>query len=155
MVFLSVNVDSTVGAVGFLSRIIPAVYPITIIKVDPETGEPVRNSKGLCMSCKPNEPGVFVGKIIPDNPSRAFLGYVDQEASKKKIVHDVFRKGDSAFLSGDILTADELGNLFFKDRTGDTFRWKGENVSTSEVEAILSNIVNYKDVIVYGVEVCL
>lgn len=62
------------------------------------------------------------GKIIPNNPSRAFLGYVDKSASDKKIVHDVFRKGDSAFLSGDILTADECGNLFFVDRTGDTFR---------------------------------
>lgn len=52
------------------------------------------------MQCEPNEPGVFIGKIIPDNPSRAFLGYVDEEASKKKIVRDVFVKGDSAFLSG-------------------------------------------------------
>lgn len=57
------------------------------------------------------------------------------------------------FVAGDILVADELGNLFFKDRTGDTFRWKGENVSTSEVEAVLSNLVDYKDVVVYGVEV--
>lgn len=56
-------------------------------------------------------------------------------------------------IAGDILVADEFGNLFFKDRTGDTFRWKGENVSTSEVEAVLSNIVDYKDVVVYGVEV--
>lgn len=62
------------------------------------------------------------GKIIPNNPSRAFLGYVDKNASDKKIVRDVFHKGDSAFLSGDILTADERGNLFFVDRTGDTFR---------------------------------
>lgn len=152
-IIFTVNVDNTVGAVGFISRIIPSVYPISIIKVDPETGEPIRNSKGLCMTCKPNEPGVFIGKIIPDNPSRAFLGYVDQEASKKKVVYNVFKEGDSAFISGDILIADKFGNLFFKDRTGDTFRWKGENVSTSEVEAVLSNIVNYKDVVVYGVEI--
>ncbi|XP_023020391.2 fatty acid transport protein 1 isoform X2 [Leptinotarsa decemlineata] len=148
-----VNIDNTVGSIGFVSRIIPSVYPISIIKVDPYTGEPVRDAKGLCMPCKPNEPGVFIGKIIPNNPSRAFLGYVDEEASKKKIVHDVFNHGDSAFLSGDILVADELGNLFFKDRTGDTFRWKGENVSTSEVEAVISNLVDYKDVVVYGVEI--
>lgn len=57
------------------------------------------------------------------------------------------------FIQGDILVADEFGYLFFKDRTGDTFRWKGENVSTSEVEAVVSNLVNYKDVVVYGVEV--
>ncbi|XP_065172047.1 long-chain fatty acid transport protein 4, partial [Atheta coriaria] len=148
-----VNVDNTVGAIGFISRIIPAVYPISIIKVDPVTGEPTRDANGLCQLCKPDEPGVFVGKIVPGNESRAFLGYVDKAASQKKIVHDVFARGDSAFLSGDILVADELGNLFFKDRTGDTFRWKGENVSTSEVEGVLSNIAEYKDVVVYGVEV--
>ncbi|XP_050517420.1 long-chain fatty acid transport protein 4-like [Diabrotica virgifera virgifera] len=148
-----VNIDNTVGAIGFVSRIIPSVYPISIIKVDQNTGEPIRNAKGLCMPCKPNEPGVFIGKIIPNNPSRAFLGYVDEEASKKKIVNDVFHHGDSAFLSGDILVADEFGNLFFKDRTGDTFRWKGENVSTAEVEAVISNLVDYKDVVVFGVEI--
>ncbi|KAK0172575.1 hypothetical protein PV328_005877 [Microctonus aethiopoides] len=147
-----VNMDNTVGAIGFVSRIIPTVYPISIIKVDSD-GEPIRNAKGLCQECKPNEPGVFIGKIIPNNPHRAFLGYVDEKASERKIVRDVFRKGDSAFLSGDIVVADELGYLYFKDRTGDTFRWKGENVSTSEVEAIVSNLVQYRDCIVYGVEV--
>ncbi|XP_066141587.1 long-chain fatty acid transport protein 4 isoform X1 [Euwallacea fornicatus] len=147
-----VNFDNTVGSIGFVSRIIPQIYPISIIKVD-EHGEPIRNAQGLCQICKPNEPGVFIGKIIPNNPSRAFLGYVDEEASKKKVVYDVFCRGDSAFISGDILIADELGNLYFKDRTGDTFRWKGENVSTSEVEAVISNLVNYKDVVVYGVEI--
>lgn len=92
------------------------------IKVDPSTGEPIRNAKGLCVTCGPDEPGVFIGKIVPGNPSRAFLGYVDKEASQRKIVRDVFHHGDSAFISGDILVADEFGNLFFKDRTGDTFR---------------------------------
>ncbi|CAG9825429.1 unnamed protein product [Phaedon cochleariae] len=148
-----VNVDNTVGSIGFISRIIPSVYPISIIRVNPDTGEPIRDARGLCMTCRPNEPGVFIGKIIPNNPSRAYLGYVDEQASQKKVVRDVFKHGDSAFLSGDILVADELGNLFFKDRTGDTFRWKGENVSTSEVEDVMSNLVNYKDVIVYGVEI--
>ncbi|XP_071856294.1 fatty acid transport protein 1 [Bombus fervidus] len=147
-----VNIDNTVGAIGFVSRIVPSVYPISIIKVNAD-GEPIRNEKGLCQLCKPNEPGVFIGKIIPNNPFRAYLGYVDQKASEKKIVYDVFTKGDSAFISGDILIADEFGNLYFKDRTGDTFRWKGENVSTSEVEAIISNVVSYKDCIVYGVEI--
>ncbi|XP_031838570.1 fatty acid transport protein 1 isoform X2 [Nomia melanderi] len=147
-----VNTDNTVGAIGFVSRIIPSVYPISILKANSD-GEPIRNAKGLCQVCEPNEPGVFVGKILPNNPSRAFLGYVDQKASEKKVVHDVFKKGDSAFISGDILIADEFGYLYFKDRTGDTFRWKGENVSTSEVEAIISNVVNYRDCIVYGVEV--
>lgn len=81
------------------------------------------------------------------------MGYVDKKASDKKIVRDVFRKGDSAFLSGDILSADECGNLFFVDRTGDTFRWKGENCSTTEIEAQVSNEAGYRDSVVYGVEI--
>ncbi|XP_064537913.1 long-chain fatty acid transport protein 1 [Drosophila montana] len=145
------NNDSTVGAIGFVSRILPQVYPISIIRADPHTGEPIRNEKGLCELCAPHEPGVFIGKIVKGNPCREFLGYVDTKASSKKVVHDVFCKGDKAFISGDLLVADERGYLFFKDRTGDTFRWKGENVSTSEVEAQLSNLVSYKDTIVYGV----
>ncbi|XP_058455235.1 long-chain fatty acid transport protein 4 isoform X2 [Malaya genurostris] len=147
------NMDNTMGAIGFVSRIIPTVYPISIIRADPLTGEPIRGKDGLCQLCKPNEPGVFIGKIIPNNPSRAFLGYVDKVASEKKIVRDIFHKGDSAFLSGDLLSADERGYLFFVDRTGDTFRWKGENVSTSEVEAEVSNASGYRDTVVYGVEV--
>ena len=148
-----INNDSTIGAIGFVSRIIPSVYPISIIRADQYTGEPIRDENGLCQLCAPNEPGVFIGKIIAGNPSRAFLGYVDKKASEKKIVRDVFRKGDMAFLSGDVLVSDDLGYLYFKDRTGDTFRWKGENVSTSEVEAQVSNVAGYRDSIVYGVEI--
>ncbi|GBP23085.1 Long-chain fatty acid transport protein 1 [Eumeta japonica] len=147
-----INVDGTVGAIGFVSRIIPKVYPIAIIKVDQETGEPIRDSMGLCQLAKPQEPGVFIGKISPNNPSRAYLGYVDKTASEKKVVHDVFEHGDSAFISGsDILVSDELGYLYFKDRTGDTFRWRGENVSTTEVEAAVSRVANNRDAVVYGV----
>ncbi|CAH2104835.1 unnamed protein product [Euphydryas editha] len=148
-----VNIDNKEGAIGFISRIIPAVYPIAIIKVDEETGEPIRDSKGLCQLAGPYEPGVFIGKILPNNPSRAYLGYVDKEASEKKIVRNVFSHGDSAFISGDILIADELGYLYFRDRTGDTFRWRGENVSTTEVEAAISRVASQRDAVVYGVEI--
>ncbi|XP_061707046.1 long-chain fatty acid transport protein 4-like [Cydia pomonella] len=148
-----VNIDSKPGAIGFVSRIIPKVYPIAIIKVDQETGEPVRDANGLCQLAEPEEPGVFIGKISANNPARAFLGYVDKSASDKKIVRDVFARGDSAFISGDILVADELGYLYFRDRTGDTFRWRGENVSTTEVEAAVSRAAAHRDAVVYGVEV--
>lgn len=147
-----INCDNQPGAIGFVSRIIPSVYPIAIIKVNQETGEPIRNSYGLCEVAQAHEPGVFIGKIS-DNPSRAYLGYVDKKASDKKVIRNVFSHGDSAFISGDILVADEFGYLYFKDRTGDTFRWRGENVSTTEVEAAVSRVAGQRDAVVYGVEV--
>ena len=143
------------GAVGFLSLIVPSVYPCALIKVDEESGEPIRGPDGYCIRCEPGEPGMFVGMIVQNHPIRDFHGYADKNATKKKVARDVFRKGDAAFLSGDILVMDELGYLFFKDRTGDTFRWRGENVSTAEVEAVISNVAGLKDCTVYGVEVRL
>lgn len=71
----------------------------------------------------------------------------------KKIGHDIFEKGDSYFLTGDLLVKDEYGYVYFVDRIGDTFRWRGENVSTAEVEAIMSKILGLRDVVVYGVSV--
>merc|ERR1719331_1210580 len=84
---------------------------------------------------------------------RDFQGYADKEATKKKVMKDVWRKGDMAFRSGDILVMDDLGWLYFKDRAGDTFRWKGENVSTMEVEATVSAVVGLRDCVVFGVEI--
>lgn len=66
---------------------------------------------------------------------------------------NVFHDGDNYFDSGDILVMDVYGYFYFKDRLGDTFRWRGENVSTTEVEAVISNIVQLQDCIAYGVEV--
>lgn len=76
-----------------------------------------------------------------DDHIHSFDGYASQQATTKKMYRDVFRKGDAVFASGDLLVMDEFGYLFFKDRTGDTFRWKGENVSTSEVEGIAARLV--------------
>ncbi|XP_014478383.1 PREDICTED: long-chain fatty acid transport protein 4 [Dinoponera quadriceps] len=148
-----VNIDNTVGAVGFVPRYASMLYPVALLRVDDETGEPLRGPDGFCIPCKPGEPGVFVGKINPKKAINDFSGYADKKASEQKIIHDVFKKGDRVFNSGDILIMDEYGYFFFKDRTGDTFRWRGENVATSEVEAIVSNVIGLKDAAVYGVEV--
>ncbi|XP_076649555.1 fatty acid transport protein 3 [Halictus rubicundus] len=148
-----VNIDNKIGAVGFVPLCAGSLYPVALLKVDEETGEPVRGSDGLCVRCKPGEPGIFVGKINPKKVVNDFSGYADKNASEQKILRDVFRKGDRVFNSGDILVMDELGYFYFKDRTGDTYRWRGENVATSEVEAIISNVIGLKDAAVYGVEV--
>ncbi|XP_073980024.1 long-chain fatty acid transport protein 4-like isoform X3 [Rhodnius prolixus] len=148
------NLDNTIGAVGSLPRCLPEfLFPLAVIRIDPETEEPVRGKDGLCIRCKTDESGMFVGLIKNNDPSRQFHGYVNQAESKKKIIYDVFTKGDSAFVSGDIMVMDELGYIYFKDRTGDTFRWKGENIATSEVEAVVSTVAGLKDCTVYGVKV--
>lgn len=148
------NLDGTIGAVGSLPQCLPSsLFPVMIVKIDQETKEPIRDKNGMCIPCKPNEPGMFVGQIKANDPSREFHGYVDEKASKKKVWKDVFHKGDTAFVSGDLMVMDEYGYIFFKDRTGDTFRWKGENVATSEVEAVVSAVAGLKDCTVYGVQV--
>ncbi|XP_053907849.1 long-chain fatty acid transport protein 1 isoform X1 [Cuculus canorus] len=147
------NLDGKVGACGFNSRILPNVYPIRLVKVNEDTMELIRDSRGLCVPCRPGEAGLLVGQINQEDPLRRFDGYVNESATNKKIACNVLRKGDRAYLSGDVLVMDELGYMYFKDRSGDTFRWRGENVSTTEVEGTLSHILNQTDVAVYGVEV--
>ncbi|KAJ8299889.1 hypothetical protein KUTeg_021408 [Tegillarca granosa] len=149
----TINPDNTVGAVGFTTLIAPSLYPITLIKVDEQTGEPIRDRNGICIKAQPGEAGELVGKIVKGDAVREFDGYVNKQATEKKVCRDVFKKGDMAFMTGDILTMDQFGYFYFKDRTGDTFRWRGENVSTSEVEAVISNIIKLQDAVVYGVEV--
>lgn len=148
-----VNIDNRIGAVGFVPRYAGSLYPVALLRVDEETGEPIRGPEGFCVPCKPGEPGVFVGKIDSRKAVNDFSGYVDKKASEQKIIRDVFKKGDRVFNTGDILVMDELGYFYFKDRTGDTFRWRGENVATSEVEAVVSGVIGLKDTVVYGVEV--
>ena len=82
----------------------------------------LRGSDGLGIPCKPYEVGQIVGKVIQKTGLFRFDGYVNQQATKKKMKHDVIKKGDTVFLSGDVLYQDELGFFYFQDRTGDTFR---------------------------------
>ncbi|XP_019640878.1 PREDICTED: long-chain fatty acid transport protein 4-like [Branchiostoma belcheri] len=147
------NVPGKVGACGFNSAILPWVYPIRLVRVDEATGQLLRGPDGLCIPAQAGECGELVGKIIQGDPMREYDGYADKQATKKKIAYDVFKKGDMAFLSGDVLMMDELGYLYFRDRSGDTFRWKGENVSTMEVEGAVSRLLDHRDTVVYGVEV--
>ncbi|RZF38777.1 hypothetical protein LSTR_LSTR008147 [Laodelphax striatellus] len=147
------NGYNKIGAVGYVPWFAVPVYPVTLVKADPETNEPIRGENGLCIKCKTGEPGILIGAIKKSQPSSHFSGYADKKASEKKIIRDVFKKGDEYFNSGDLLVRDEYGYYYFKDRTGDTFRWRGENVATSEVEAVISNVVGLRDAVVYGVEI--
>ncbi|XP_071783781.2 long-chain fatty acid transport protein 1-like [Centroberyx gerrardi] len=148
-----INIDGKVGACGFNSRILPSFYPIRLFRVQEETIDLLRDTQGLCIPCLPGEPGVLVGHINQSDPLRRFDGYADQDSTSQKIAHNVFRMGDSAYISGDVLVMDEYGYMYFRDRSGDTFRWRGENVSTTEVEGVLSGLLGQTDVAVYGVSV--
>ncbi|TKR72664.1 hypothetical protein L596_020077 [Steinernema carpocapsae] len=149
------NIDNKVGACGFfpIYPFLTKLYPVRLVKVNEESGEIVRDKNGLCVSCRPGETGEMVGMINKNDPLLHFEGYVDKSDTSKKILTDVFKKGDCVFTSGDILFWDEFGYLYFKDRRGDTFRWKGENVSTTEVESILQPVMSVEDATVYGVEI--
>uniref|UniRef100_F1KY24 Very long-chain fatty acid transport protein n=1 Tax=Ascaris suum TaxID=6253 RepID=F1KY24_ASCSU len=150
-----VNIDGRVGSCGFLpiSPLTSRLHPVRLVKVDDVTGEVVRGKDGLCIPCRPGQTGAMVSTIRKNNLLLVFEGYLNKGETNKKVIYNVFRKGDSAFVSGDILHWDRLGYLYFKDRTGDTYRWKGENVSTTEVEAILHPMACVADATVYGVTV--
>lgn len=141
---ITINLFGKVGSVG---RLLPGM---TLARWDEESQSFVRDSRGYCIKCKPGEAGILLGKI---RPRGEFDGYQDKSASEKKIVRDAFEPGDAWFNTGDLLRADRLGNLFFMDRLGDTFRWKGENVATSEVQEQLSKWPSVHEVNVYGVQV--
>uniref|UniRef100_A0A1B0BPD5 Long-chain-fatty-acid--CoA ligase n=1 Tax=Glossina palpalis gambiensis TaxID=67801 RepID=A0A1B0BPD5_9MUSC len=131
------NVANQMGAVGFIPIVARTLYSVQVIRLDEESGEPICNHNGLCERSVAGETGLLVAKVDPRRAVTSFHGYADQKASEKKLLRNVFKKGDVYFNSGDLIVVDILGYFYFKDRTGDTFRWRGENVSTQEVEAII------------------
>ncbi|CAE7270998.1 Slc27a4 [Symbiodinium necroappetens] len=100
----------------------------------------------------PGEAGELICPIDDNHPTRRFEGYTDSKATEKKVLRDVFTKGDAWFRTGDLLSKDSSGLWYFVDRIGDTFRWKGENVSTMEVSQVLSSFPGVEEANVYGVQ---
>lgn len=147
------NYDGTVGAVGRVPGYAKKTFNVEIVKFDVDAEEPIRGADGLCIKCAPGEVGEALGKIDPESPTGKFDGYADAKATEKKILRDVFEKGDMWFRSGDLLKQDERGYFYFMDRIGDTFRWKGENVATSEVAEAISVYPGIKEANVYGVAI--
>ena len=146
------NYDGTVGAVGRVPDYLEWLLPSRVIRFDVESEMPVRGADGLCIECAPDEVGETIGGIST-RPGRGFEGYSNKADSDKKILRDVFRRGDAWFRTGDLMRRDAHGYFYFVDRVGDTFRWKGENVSTGEVDAALSAVPGILEANVYGVAV--
>jgi fatty-acyl-CoA synthase len=140
--FLNVfNVDKTTG-------ICPS--PIAFVEYDGESGEPKRDKDGRVHKVKTGEPGLLLSKVSSFQP---FDGYTDKDATEKKLVRNAFKDGDVWFNTGDLMRSQGFGHAAFTDRLGDTFRWKGENVATTEVEAAVATDSQVEEATVFGVEV--
>ncbi|MDE9364819.1 long-chain-acyl-CoA synthetase [Luteipulveratus sp. YIM 133132] len=124
--------------------------PYKVVEYDLETGEAVRDQKGRLRAVKTGEIGLLLAKVTDQQP---FDGYTDDGATEKKLLRDGFKKGDCWFDTGDLVRHQGHQHIAFVDRLGDTFRWKGENVATTEVEAALGRMPGVSDCAVYGVEI--
>ena len=149
------NFEGKVGAVGRVPWFAAHRFPIAVVRFDVEKQQPVRNAQGFCERCAAGEPGEVIGRIVndPSKPGNRFEGYAASGQNENKILRNVFVKGDAWFRTGDLMRQDERGYFYFIDRVGDTFRWKGENVSTTEIAETINAVAGIKDANVYGVTV--
>jgi fatty-acyl-CoA synthase len=149
------NVEGKPGAIGRAPSFLAHRLPATLVKFDFAANAPLRDAHGLCVPCGVNEVGEALGRIGGERGDigRRFKGYTSAEDTEKKILRDVFEPGDAWFRTGDLMRRDEKGFFYFVDRIGDTFRWKGENVATSEVAAALCEFDGVADAAVTGVEI--
>jgi fatty-acyl-CoA synthase len=128
------------------------IFPMSLayVEYDPDTGQPLRDESGRVRRVPAGQPGLL---LSPVNRLQPFDGYTDKESSEKKLVRNAFREGDCWFNSGDVMSPQGMGHAAFVDRLGDTFRWKGENVATTQVEAALASDESVAECTVFGVEI--
>jgi fatty-acyl-CoA synthase len=137
----ALNIDQTAGT---------CPLPFAIAKYDPDSDAPARNKRGRLEKVRIGDVGLLLTKITDRAP---FDGYTDTAASEKKVLRDAFAEGDAWFNTGDLVRRQGFGHIAFVDRMGDTFRWKGENVAATEVEAATAVYPDVQSAVVYGVEV--
>jgi fatty-acyl-CoA synthase len=147
------NCEGRVGAIGRIPPFLAHRVPVALVKFDVDAGAPARDSSGWCVRCTPGEVGEALGEISAGSGLARFEGYTDADASAGKILRHVFAPDDAWYRTGDLMRQDEQGFFYFVDRVGDTFRWKGENVSTTEVAGVIGGLPGVSEVAVYGVSV--
>jgi fatty-acyl-CoA synthase len=147
------NVEGKPGAIGRIPSFLAHRFPMALVKLEPDGREPVRDARGFCVRCTAGEPGEAIGRIGggATDPGNRFEGYTSAAASERKLLRDVFAPGDAWFRTGDLMRMGAGGYFYFVDRIGDTFRWKGENVSTTEVAEAIARFPGVVDADVYGV----
>ncbi|MEN5045588.1 long-chain-acyl-CoA synthetase [Pseudomonas koreensis] len=135
------NFDNTIGF---------SLMAWELVAYDHDSGQPLRSADGFMRKVGKGEQGLLLARIDEKAP---LDGYTDPQKTAKVVLHDVFSKGDRFFNSGDLLRNIGFGHAQFVDRLGDTYRWKGENVSTTEVENLLLQHPHISEAVAYGVEV--
>jgi fatty-acyl-CoA synthase len=151
--FSLVNVEGKPGAIGRVPPFLSHRFPAEIVRFDAERELPFRDISGFCVRCDADEPGEAIGKLDASGGIARFEGYANAEDTEQKILRDVFVAGDAWFRTGDLMRRDAANFFYFVDRIGDTFRWKGENVSTTEVADVLTGCPGVAHAAVYGVSV--
>jgi fatty-acyl-CoA synthase len=149
------NLDSRPGSVGRVPAWAAKRFFIKLVAFDVAENVEKRDARGRCIECRDGESGELLAEIIddPKYPASRFDGYADSAATRAKILRDVFRSGDAWFRTGDLLRRDARGYYYFIDRIGDTYRWKGETVSTTEVAETIVTFPGVLEAIVYGVAI--
>ena len=147
------NCEGRPGAIGRIPPFLAHRLPVAVVRFDVATGLPARDASGRCQRCGVDETGEAIGQILESKGATRFEGYTDAAASGHKVLRDVFSPGDAWYRTGDLMRQDAQGFFYFVDRVGETFRWKGENVATTEVAAAISACPGVTDVAVYGVAV--
>ena len=146
------NVEGRVGSIGRVPPYLALRDPIALVRFDYFAQTPARDGNGFCVRCADGEIGEALGRIGED-PAASFDGYSEAAETEKKILLNVFKPGDKWMRTGDLMRRDADGYFMFVDRTGDTFRWKGQNVATFEVAGIIRACPGVVEAIVYGVSV--
>jgi fatty-acyl-CoA synthase len=143
----TLNMEDRSGSVG---KPILKSMNLPLVRYDVETESYPRDANGFCQKCAVGEAGELLGEV---KGTSKFDGYTNPQDTEKKLLRNVFKKGDLFFKTGDLMKKDADGFHYFVDRIGDTFRWKGENVSTQEVQEILAGFPGLHLINVYGVHV--
>jgi fatty-acyl-CoA synthase len=150
-----VNFDRKPGAIGRVPPYLRHRFNVRLVRFDLDSQTPLRGPDGFCIACAPGEIGEAVGEIGTEHRTQ-YAGYAeggDRAESERKVLQGAFKPGDRWFRTGDLMRQDRDGYFYFVDRLGDTFRWKGENVSTGQVAEVLAAAPGVVEAVVYGVEV--
>jgi fatty-acyl-CoA synthase len=147
------NCEDEPGAIGRIPGFLRHRIDLELVIFDSDSGLPKRGDDGYCRACAPGETGEALVPVDPDRieAGATFEGYLDSIATERKILRDVFARGDAWFRTGDLMRRDRRGFYYFVDRIGDTFRHNGENVSTQEVSDAIGTCPGVAEAVVYGV----